>query len=143
MTPKERAQKSANTMWVKDKASQWFDMTLVEADEGMAVLSMVLQEHHMNGHGTCHGGVIFSLADSAFGIACNTRNQVSVAQHNTISYRQPAYEGDTLTATAREIDLQGRNGITDVRVVDQKQNVIAEFRGASLTTRGQVFQEEG
>lgn len=142
MTPKERAQKSASAMWSDDRASGWFGMELLDIDEGSAVLALTVQSHHVNGHNICHGGVTFSLADSAFAFACNSRNQASVAQHNTISYVAPARLGDRLTAMAKEISLTGRSGITDVRVVNQDGQTIAEFRGASRAIKGQLFSKE-
>jgi acyl-CoA thioesterase len=143
MTAKERAERSAAAMWSDDRASGWFGMRLVEIDEGRAVLSLIVAAQHVNGHGICHGGVTFSLADSAFAFACNSRNQATVAQHNAITYIAPARLGDTLTATAREISLTGRSGITDVTVTNQNGQIIAEFRGASRAIKGQVFAEGG
>lgn len=141
MTPKERAEKSAQAMWIDDHASQWFGMTLDHIDEGTAVLSLVVKQEHVNGLGSCHGGVSFALADSAFAFACNSRNQPTVAQHNTITYIAPASIGDKLTATAREISLIGRSGIYDVEVCNQLGAVIAQFRGCSRSVRGILFQE--
>ncbi len=141
MTPQERAQKAAAAMWADDRASTWFGMELVAVDEGRATLALTVGEDHVNGHGICHGGVTFSLADSAFAFACNSRNQSSVAQHNTISYIRPAMLGDRLTAHAEEISLTGRSGITDVTVTNQNGELIASFRGASRAVRGQVFTE--
>lgn len=143
LTPKERAEKSAAAMWSDDGASHWFGIKLVDVDEGRALLELVVQAHHVNGHGMCHGGVTFALADSAFAFACNSRNQSTVAQHNTISYVAPAKLGDCLTAVAQEVTLAGRSGITDVRVTNQHGQVIAEFRGASRAIKGQLFDEEG
>lgn len=143
MTPKQRAEKSAATMWAQDRASQWIGMAVDSVDEGLAVLSLEVREHHANGLGICHGGVTYALADSAFAFACNSRNQLTVAQHNTMSYIAPARIGDRLTAAAREISLTGRNGICDVRVTNQSGEVIAEFRGCSRTVRGTLFDEEG
>jgi len=142
VTPKLRAQKSAAAMWADDRASSWFGMQLIDVDEGHAVLSLTVSQHHLNGHATCHGGVIFSLADSAFAFACNSRNQATVAQHNSITYIAAAHLGDVLTATAREVSLRGRNGITDVRVTNQSGDTIAEFRGGSRAIKGQLFSEE-
>ncbi|MBM7067382.1 hydroxyphenylacetyl-CoA thioesterase PaaI [Actibacterium sp. 188UL27-1] len=142
MTPKERAQSVADHMWAADQASPWFGMELAEIDEGRAVLTLTVAAHHLNGHGICHGGVIFALADSAFAFACNSRNQSTVAQHNTITYISPAQPGDRLTASAREITLTGRSGLTDVTVTNQTGAVIAEFRGASRTLKGQVCSQE-
>lgn len=143
MTAKERAERSAAAMWSDDRASDWFGMQLVEVDEGRAVLSLTVAAQHVNGHGICHGGVTFSLADSAFAFACNSRNQATVAQHNTITYIAPARLGDTLTATAHEVSLAGRSGITDVTVTNQSGQRIAEFRGASRAIKGQLFTEGG
>lgn len=142
MTPKERAEKSAAIMWENDNASQWVGMDKVEVDEGKAVFCLDVQEKHTNGHGICHGGVIFTLADTAFAFACNSRNQSTVAQHNSISYIAPGKLGDRLTATATEVLLRGRSGITDVQVTNQEGVVIAEFRGASRAIKGQLFEEE-
>lgn len=139
MTPDEIAQKSAETMWSNDHASQWMGMELVTVSEGQAVLELTVAKQHCNGHGMCHGGVIFALADSAFAFACNSRNQVTVAQHNVISYIASGRLGDRLTAEATEISLTGRNGITDVRVTNQAGVLIAEFRGMSRAINGAVF----
>ncbi len=141
MTPKERAQKSAAAMWANDEASKWFGMELVEVDEGHAVLSLTVAPHHCNGHGICHGGVTHALADSAFAFACNSRNVATVAQHTMVSYLAPGRKGDCLTATATEVNLSGRSGIYDVRVINQDDTLIAEFRGMSRTIGGQNFQE--
>lgn len=141
MTPKQRAERSARAMWQDDRASQWFGMRIVEVDEGRAVMDMTVAPEHCNGHGICHGGVTFTLADSAFAFACNSRNQVTVAQHNVISYLAPGHEGDVLTAVARETDLSGRNGIYDVTVTNQDGRKIAEFRGFSRAIRGTLFDE--
>ncbi|MGR3315143.1 hydroxyphenylacetyl-CoA thioesterase PaaI [Roseovarius indicus] len=141
MTPKERAERSAEAMWKDDRASQWFGMEIVEVDEGRAVLRMTVAPEHCNGHGSCHGGVTFSLADSAFAFACNSRNQSTVAQHNIISYLAPGKEGDVLTAVAEETDLSGRSGIYDVTVTNQDGRKIASFRGLSRTIAGTLFDE--
>lgn len=142
MTPTERAKRSAQAMWESDNASPWLGMQLVLVDEGFAELTLIVEEHHCNGHGICHGGIIFSLADSAFAFACNSRNQATVAQHNTISFIAPGRLGDVLTARAKEISLTGRSGLTDVTVTNQGGDVIAEFRGASRAIRGHLFDED-
>jgi acyl-CoA thioesterase len=141
MTPKERAQKSAKTMWNNDQASAWFGMRIDEIDEGFAMLSLTVEKKHTNGHGICHGGVTFALADSAFAFACNSRNQSTVAQHNTISYTTPVKLGDVLIATAKEISLIGRNGIYDVEVTNQEGLTVAQFRGYSRAIPGTLFEE--
>jgi len=141
MTPKERAEKSAAAMWASDEASKWAGMRLVEVDEARAVLELDVRSHHCNGHGICHGGVTFMLADSAFAFACNSRNQSTVAQHNTISFTAPGQLGDRLTATATEVNLSGRSGIYDVTVTNQDGIRVAEFRGFSRAVKGNLFQE--
>jgi len=141
MTPDEIARKSADTMWSNDHASQWMGMELMRVSEGKATLELTVQKQHCNGHGMCHGGVIFALADSAFAFACNSRNQATVAQHNVISYIASGRLGDRLTAEATEVSLTGRSGITDVRVTNQSGTLIAEFRGMSRAIKGQVFQQ--
>ena len=141
MTPDERAQKSSQAMWEGDDASTWIGMSLIEVKEATATLEVTVEKHHCNGHGSCHGGVIYSLADSAFAFACNSRNQATVAQHNTITYLAPGLLNDTLTAHAVETSLIGRTGIYDVRVTNQNDDLIAEFRGCSRTIKGQLFEE--
>jgi acyl-CoA thioesterase len=141
MTPKERARRSAEAMWAQDGASRWLGMRIDEVDEGMAVLSLSVEPHHCNGHGICHGGITFSLADSAFAFACNSRNQSTVAQTNTITYTAPARLGDRLTATAREVSLTGRSGIYDVSVTARDGRTVAEMRGLSRAIRGHLFEE--
>lgn len=141
MTPKERAERSAQGMWRTDGASQWLGMSLESVDEGTAIMSLTVQQHHCNGHGICHGGIIFSLADSTFAFACNSRNKSTLAQHNSITYLAPSRLNDRLTATATEVSLTGRSGIYDVRVTNQEGETIAEFRGLSRTISGQLFDE--
>ena len=141
ISAQERAEQSAAAMWAGDAASKWLGMALEEIAPGLAVMSLTVEKHHTNGHNICHGGVIFSLADSAFAFACNSHNTPSVAQHNTISFVAPGRLGDALTATAREVSLVGRNGIYDVQVARQDGTVIAEMRGCSRTIPGQHFEE--
>ena len=141
MTPQDRATRSAAAMWSDDGASKWLGMTLVSVDEGTAVMTLTVEKHHCNGHGMCHGGITFSLADSTFAFACNSRNQATVAQSNHITYTAPARLGDTLTATAREVSVTGRSGIYDVRVSNQNDETIAEMRGLSRSIKGQLFEE--
>jgi acyl-CoA thioesterase len=142
MTPKDRAERSAEAMMAGDAASKWMGMRIVSVDEGRAELQLTVAGHHCNGHGICHGGVTFSLADSAFAFACNSRNQSTVAQNNMITFVAPARAGDTLTATASEVSLTGRSGIYDVRVTNQHGATVAEMRGLSRAVKGQLFEED-
>ncbi len=136
-TPQEIAEACARVMWDDDRVSQRLGMTLDHVAPGEATLSMVVTEAMTNGH----GGYLFSLADAAFAYACNSYNQRSVAQHCSISYIAPVSEGDRLTAIARETVRSGRSGITDVRIVDQHGNHVAEFRGHSRTVKGTHLPE--
>lgn len=141
MDPKQIAQRSADAMWDGDRASAWVGMEITHIDEGTATLTLKIREDHCNGHGIGHGGVTFMLADSAFAFACNSRNAITVAQHNTISFLAPVRLGDTLTATATEVSLKGRSGITDVTVTNQSGETIALFRGASRAIGGTLFED--
>ena len=141
LSPKDRAEKSAAAMWDSDQASKWAGMAIETVDEGHATLALTVAPHHCNGHGICHGGVIFLLADSAFAFACNSRNQVTVAQHNMISFIAPGRLGDQLRAEAREVSLTGRSGLYDVSVRNQEGQLIAEMRGCSRAIKGQLFEE--
>ena len=142
ITDQERAEKSARAMWENDSASQGMGMRIESIAPGRAVLSMNVEERHTNGHKICHGGFIFTLADSAFAFACNSYNKSTVAQQCTINFLAPAGLGDHLTADAREIHLAGRSGIYDITVTNQSGTRIAEFRGMSRTIKGQLFEEE-
>lgn len=141
MTGDERARAAAAAMMAADAASKWFGAEIEEVREGYARMGLTVRAEHLNGHGICHGGVTFALADSAFAFACNSRNQRTVAAHDVISFIAPAHEGDRLTAEAREVVQEGRSGIYDVRVTNQDGRVIAELRGFSRTIRGQLFDE--
>ena len=141
LTPQDIARRAAEAMWSDDRASGWFGMELTGVDAGTATLSLTVAPEHVNGHDICHGGIVFSLADSAFAFACNSRNERSVAFQNTITYLAPARLGDRLTAQAREIRRVGRNGITDVTVTNQDGMAVAEFRGQSRTIGGTLFDD--
>mgnify|MGYP001547373740 CR=1 FL=1 len=95
MTPEERASRSAAAMRAGDRAADWFGHEIVAVGPGTATLRMRVRDEHLNGHGICHGGVIFTLADTAFAYACNSYNRLVVAQHNTISYLSPGKPGAT------------------------------------------------
>jgi acyl-CoA thioesterase len=140
MTPQEIAQACAEAMWNDDRASQRLGMTIEHVGPGEATLGMTITESMTNGHGTCHGGYIFTLADSAFAFACNSYDVRTVAQHCAISFLQPARLGDRLTARAEERTRSGRSGIYDIAVSNQAGALIAEFRGHSRTVGGSLLQ---
>lgn len=136
MSPQEIAQASARAMWANDHASQRLGMSLDHVAPGEAILSMTITEAMSNGHGNCHGGYLFTLADSAFAFACNSYNSLVVAQHCTITFLVPGRVGDRMTATAREVSRKGRSGIYDIRITNQTGEHVAEFRGHSRLVKG-------
>ena len=109
--PQSIAEACAEVLWKNDSASQKLGITIIGIAPGSATLTMTVTKDMTNGHGTCHGGYLFTLADSAFAFACNTYDQCCVAQHCSISYLTPGYTGDKLTATATEVSRRGRSGI--------------------------------
>jgi len=137
--PHELAQACADKMWQDDRASKGLGMSLQRVAPGEAVLSMTVRKDMTNGHGICHGGFIFTLADSTFAFACNTYDQRTVAQQCAVTFLQPVREGETLTAHAVERTRAGRSGIYDVTVRDGSNKVVAEFRGHSRTISGQLL----
>jgi acyl-CoA thioesterase len=136
--PQALAEACAAAMWADDTASQGLGMELEAVGPGTARMAMTVRDGMVNGHGMCHGGFIFTLADSAFAFACNSRNAKCLAAQGSISFLRPARLGDRLVATAEERHLAGRSGIYDIRVTDQSGQVIAEFRGHSRAI-GEVF----
>ena len=139
LSNQERADKSAAAMWENDNASKFIGMVIDAVSEGRATLSMQIETHHTNGHGICHGGYIFTLADSAFAFACNSYNQITVAQETTITFLAPGTLGEVLTATAEEMLRTGRSGVYDVTVTGKDDRKIALFRGLSRTIKGTHF----
>jgi acyl-CoA thioesterase len=137
--PQHLAEACAAAMWATDLASQGLGMRIVAMAPGEARLEMLVRPDMANGHGMCHGGYVFTFADSAFAFACNSRNQRMVAGQGAISFVAPAHVGDTLTAHAREVHLRGRSGIYDVSVANQAGERIAEFRGHCRAIPGSVL----
>ena len=133
------AQDVAKAMWARDHAANWIGMQLGTVTKGQAEITLQVCNHHLNGHGTCHGGITFALADTAFAFACNSRNQKTVAMHNLITFTAAGQLGDTLRACAQEVSLNGRNGIYDVTVTRQDGTKVAEFRGMSRAIRGKII----
>lgn len=138
----EIAAACAEAMWAEDQASQGLGMAVERVSPGEAVISMTIRPDMTNGHGICHGGFIFTLADSAFAFACNTYDQRTVAQHCAVTFLQPGRRGDTLTAHAVERNRSGRSGIYDVTVRDGNGAIVAEFRGHSRTIAGTLLGRE-
>jgi acyl-CoA thioesterase len=139
--PQRLAERAAAAMWERDGASQGLGMRIVRVAPGHAEMTMTVRNDMVNGHAICHGGFVFTLADSAFAFACNSYNFSTVANGCTIEFLAPAREGDVLTAVAHERAQVGRNGVYDVEVRSQDGALIAVFRGKSTRIKGHVVEE--
>lgn len=128
--PTEVARRSAEVMWSGDAASKALGMEIEYVAPGEARVRMEVRPDMVNGHDLCHGGLIATLADSAFAVACNSRGTVTVASGFTIDLLESGRLGDVLVAEAREVALRGRSGVYDV-TVRRGDTVLAEFRGRS------------
>ena len=135
------AERVAAAMFARDPASRGLGMRIESVGPGRAELSMTVRADMLNGHGICHGGFIFLLADSTFAFACNSYNRNTVAQGCSIDYIAPAYEGDLLRATGIERSRSGRTGVYDIEVRDPRGRTIALFRGKSYRIDGYVVEE--
>lgn len=140
MTPQQTAERCAEIMWPDDHAARGLGIEIVAVAPGEATLSMPVRQDMVNSHGTCHGGFIFALADSAFAYACNSHNHRAVAGGVDINFIAPAHLGDRLTAHGRERQQGGRSGVYDVEVADQTGKLIALFRGRSVRIKGHYFE---
>ena len=125
------ARRCADRMYADDAASQALGITITDVAAGSAIASMVVREDMVNGHGMCHGGFLFTLADTAFAFACNTYDDVTVAAGADITFLEPVEAGARLVATAVEVARRGRSGLYDVTVRTHDGTVAAEFRGRS------------
>lgn len=132
----------ARAMWQDDRASQGMGMRLERAASGEARLAMTVTETMVNGLGLCHGGFIFTLADSAMAFASNQGSGKAVAQQAAISFLRPARLGETLVAEATERARAGRSGLYDVRVATTDGALVAEFRGQTRTLRDEATKRE-
>jgi acyl-CoA thioesterase len=142
MTPQDIARKVGETMFPVDVASKdTMGMALLVCEPGRAVMRMEVKELHLNGHKICHGGFIFTLADSTFAFACNSYNKNAVAAGCSIEFLRPGKLGDVLTCEGVEQTLSGRHGIYDMKVTNQNGEVVAVFRGKSAQIAGTVFPE--
>ena len=136
------AQQVGQVMLANDRATrETVGMDLISCEPGRARMRMVVQDKHLNGHQTCHGGFIFTLADSTFAFACNSYNKVAVAAGCSIEFLKSGQLGDVLTCVGQEQTLSGRHGIYDMKVTNQKGEVIAMFRGKSAQIQGTVIPE--
>jgi acyl-CoA thioesterase len=137
--PQALAEAVAAAMWSRDRAAQALGIRIEAVGPGTATLSMKVRGDMVNGHHICHGGLIFSLADTAFAYACNAYNRNTVASGCNIDFVAPGREGDTLQAEAVERALSGRTGVYDITVRDSAGKTIALFRGKSYRIAGEVI----
>lgn len=133
------AEATATAMFARDRAAQALGMKIVRVQPGAALLTMTVRGDMVNGHHICHGGMIFSLADTAFAYACNSYNKNTVASACHIDFLAPAKEGDTLEAEAVERSAAGRTGVYDISVRVAGGKTVALFRGKSYRINGEVI----
>ena len=136
MTPQQVAEAVRDAMFANDRASKSMGMQVLAIGPGTATLSMVVRDVMLNGFDICHGGFIATLADSAFAFACNSHNELTVASGFAIDIVAPGREADTLTAVASEVSLSGRTGVYDITIRNQRDELVAVFRGKSYRIKG-------
>jgi acyl-CoA thioesterase len=135
------AERVAAGMYERDRASQAMGMQISAIGPGYAELTMTVRADMLNGHAICHGGFIFTLADSAYAFACNSYKLTTVASGCAIDFVAPAREGDVLAAMARERSVSGRTGVYDIEVTNQRGETVAYFRGKSYRIKGHVVED--
>ena len=135
-TARQLAERVRDTMFAHDAAAHALGLTIAAVDCGSATVAMTVRADMVNGHALCHGGLISTLADTAFAYACNSGNQMTVASGFAIDFVAPARLGDVLSAAATEQFRAGLTGVYDVRVSNQRGELIALFRGRSHTFKG-------
>ena len=134
------AERVAESMYERDTATQALGIRIAHVGPGYAELAMAVRADMLNGHEICHGGFIFTLADSAFAYACNSYNLNTVASGCAIEFTAPARAGDVLAARAHERQLAGRTGVYDVEVANQRGETVALFRGKSYRIKGHLIE---
>lgn len=117
-----------------DLFSQWLGISVIEVREGYSKIKMTVRTEMINGFGIVHGGVAFSLGDSAFAFACNNRNNLSVALDTSINFTKPVHVGDELTAEAKEIHNGKSTGLYHITITNQRDHVVAMFKGTCFRT---------
>ena len=134
----ELARRAAESMYGTDTCSQWLGMTLEDVRPGYARMRMPVRPEFLNGLGICHGGLMFTLADSTFAFACNSYNIPAVASGCAIEFLKPVNGGDVLVAEGQEQTLSGRHGVYDIKVTNSSGEVVAMFRGKSAQLKGEI-----
>lgn len=139
--PHQLASALSDAMHIRDDASKLLGIEVIESRPGQAKLKMTVRKNMTNGHDICHGGFVFTLADSTFAHACNNTNRITVASGCSIEFLAPGKIGDVLTASATERSRAGRTGVYDVDVTNQNDELIAVFRGKSYQIKGQFIEQ--
>jgi len=128
------ANKVVSHMMENDLFSQWLGIEVLEIKEGYSKIKMTVRKEMINGFGIVHGGITFSLADSAFAFACNNRNVLSVALDTSINFIKPVHVDDILTAEAKELHNGKSTGLYHIYITNQKEHLIAQFKGLCYRT---------
>ena len=130
----QRAEQIVSGMMAKDEFSRWLGVEVIEVGPARCVCRMTVRAEMVNGFGVAHGGIVFSLADSAFAFACNTQGRIAMSIENAVTYPMPVHPGDRLTALASEESASRRLGFYRVDVTNQRQETVALFRGTVYKT---------
>lgn len=141
MSPQEIAEKVREGMYKNDNAAQFFGMEFIAMGPGRAKLQMKVRSEMLNGFKICHGGIITTLADTAFAYSCNSYNEQTVASGLSMDFVAPAYGDDILIAEANEVSQAGRTGVYDIAVTNAKGQLIAVMRGKSYRMKGRPVVE--
>ena len=136
LSPQQTAERVRDGMFANDRASKMLGMRVVEVGPGQSTLAMTVRDDMLNGHAICHGGLIATLADSAFAFACNSYDELTVASGFSVDFVAPGRLGDVLTARCHEVAKAGRTGVYDTEVTNQRGERVAVFRGRSHTVKG-------
>jgi acyl-CoA thioesterase len=129
-----RAEDVVEHMLQHDRFSQWLGISVIEINEGYSKIKMTVREEMLNGFGIVHGGIAFSLADSAFAFACNNRNNLSVALDTSINFIKPVHPGDELIAEAKELHNGRSTGLYHISIYNQNNHLVAQFKGTCYRT---------
>lgn len=140
MNKNQFAQQVVAHLLEKDLFSKWLEIEVLEIKEGYSKIKIAIRNEMINGFGIVHGGVTFSLADSAFAFACNNRNNLSVALDTSINFMKPAHFGDVLTAEAKEIHNGKSTGLYQIFITNQKDHLIALFKGTCFRTNKKLVE---
>lgn len=140
--PEELHDKVVTHMMEHDLFSQWLGISIIEIKEGYSKIKMTVRREMINGFGIVHGGIAFSLADSAFAFACNNRNKLSVALDTSVNFLKPVHVGDILIAEALEIHNGKSTGLYEVNIYNQHDHLVARFKGLCYRTEKKLISSD-